>query len=151
MVSAPNRYDLPARLLHWGLAVLLLLNLFVLEEGETPHTWVGYAASGFVALRFAWGFLGGGASRFRGFFARFGRLAGSVYVSIWVVVLSLGATGFLMGTDAFFGEEWLEETHMWLTRALQALLVAHLTGLGIHSTRRRKHAWLGMITGNRVP
>lgn len=149
--SSPLRFDLPARLLHWGLAALLTLNLFVLEEGEQPHTWVGYSASAFVALRFAWGFFGGEPSRFRGFLGRHGWLPSSVYAALWLLVLSLGATGFLMGTDAYFGEEWLEELHLWLSRGVQALVAIHLAGLGIHSARRKKHAWRAMFYGERVP
>lgn len=137
--------------MHWLLALAIVLNLFVLEEGEDPHQWTGYAAVTLVGLRLLWGFVGGPASRFRGFLTQHNLLATSIYALLWAAVLSLGATGFLMGTDTYFGEEWLEDLHVAISKGVQALVLLHLLGLLSHSVRRRRHAWLAMITGNRVP
>jgi cytochrome b len=123
----------------------------VLEEGDDPHQWTGYAAVALVGFRFLWGFMGGPASRFRGFLTQHNPRATFVYILIWAAVLSLGATGFLMGTDTYFGEEWLEELHEALSKAVQALVLLHLLGLLVHSVRRRRHAWLAMFSGDRIP
>lgn len=144
-------FDRPARLLHWLLAIAVTLNLFVLEEGEDFHRWTGYLAAALLFLRLTWGFLGGEASRFRSFRANHNPVAILVYAGMWLLVIGLGITGYLMGTDTYFGEEWLEELHERLSWALQAGIVLHLLGLARHSYLRKKHAWLAMFTGRRIP
>ena len=42
-----------------------------------------------------------------------------------VLVLALGISGFLQTTDAFWGEEWLQEVHEVLASALIALATLH--------------------------
>ena len=32
--------------------------------------------------------------------------------NIWMTVLVLGVTGYMMGTIQFFGVEWVEDVHM---------------------------------------
>ena len=51
-------WDPFARVFHWSLVGLVVLNLWVLEEGEAPHEWAGYAAITLVLLRVVWGFIG---------------------------------------------------------------------------------------------
>ena len=36
------------RLFHWSLVAIVALNLFVLEEGDVAHRWLGYFAAGAV-------------------------------------------------------------------------------------------------------
>lgn len=60
-------WDPLVRITHWGIAAAVILNALVLEEGEVPHVWVGYAAAGLLALRLAWGVFGVGAARFATF------------------------------------------------------------------------------------
>ena len=43
-------WDLFVRIFHWSLVVCVFLN-FLVEEGEAPHQWIGYAASALVAAR----------------------------------------------------------------------------------------------------
>lgn len=166
---SPLLWDLPTRLVHWGLAACVVLNLFVWEEGETPHQWTGYVAVAFVAFRSFWGWKGGAASRFTAFplhprkvFAflksgmrdedyedRHNPLASWVYVSIWLLILALGVTGWMMGLDAYWGEEWLEDLHSVLSTILQVLVLIHLLGVFGDSFRHRRATWLGMIRGRR--
>ena len=46
------------RLFHWSLVAIVALNLFVLEEGDVAHRWLGYFAAGAVLARVLWGFVG---------------------------------------------------------------------------------------------
>ena len=57
-------WDPVVRLFHWSLVACVLLNQFVLEAGETPHRWVGYAAAALVGLRLLWGVIGSRHARF---------------------------------------------------------------------------------------
>lgn len=163
-------WDRTTRILHWIIAAAVVLNLFVLEEGDDAHRWLGYAAVGAVLLRGVWGFVGGAYSRFRSFplgwgswkkffaslvfwrrsdFPGHNPLASLTYIVIWACVFSLGVTGWMMGLDAYWGEEWLEEIHANISIALRALLGLHLAGLLLDSVKFRRHTWLGMITGKK--
>jgi cytochrome b len=53
----PIVWDKWIRLSHLIVAVVILLNLYVLEEGDPPHRYLGYFAVGVIALRFFYGFL----------------------------------------------------------------------------------------------
>lgn len=163
-------WDRQTRLIHWLLAITIILNLFMLEEGDPPHQWVGYAAAGFVFCRLLWGFFGGPQSRFAAFpigvsqIKQFVRsqisnrpidypghnpLAAIVYILIWVTVLCLGVTGFMMELDAYWGEEWLEDLHGNLSVAMQVFVASHLIGLALDSYKFKRRTWMGMISGRR--
>ena len=66
--SPPVRvWDLFVRIFHWSLVACVFLN-FLVEEGEAPHQWIGYAASALVAARIVWGFVGSRYASFSDFF-----------------------------------------------------------------------------------
>lgn len=161
-------WDVPVRLFHWSLAILVVLNLFVVEEGEDIHQWIGYSACILVFFRFVWGLRSKPPTSGRVFPVSFhelrwfiqnrfldsqGRysghnpLASLVYISIWICILCLGISGFTMGLDAFWGEEWLESVHESFSYALQILILIHLTGVFSDSIRNRRRTWASMITG----
>lgn len=135
-------HDLPTRLMHWALAVCIVLNLFILEEGDPPHTWVGYTAVAIVAIRAFWGFL---QSR-RGFKWRGpNRLATALYLLFWLMVIALAVTGWMMGLDKYWGEEWLEEIHESISVGVQVYIGLHLMGIAIDSIHHKRKTWMGMI------
>ncbi len=163
-------WDKTTRILHWTIAIAVVLNLFLLEEGDPPHEWVGYAAVSAVVIRFIWGFFGSEASRFRNFpvspkqIKRFALglfrgekldypghnpLASLSYFGIWTLILALGVSGFMMGLDAFWGEEWLEELHEAFSMALQLLVSAHFVGMGLDSLKFKRKTYLAMLTGRK--
>ncbi len=163
-------WDIPTRLLHWSLAVIVFLNLFILDEGDEIHEWIGYLACALVIFRVYWGERSQGLSRISSFpiklkdLKRFiknrftdseGRypghnpLASVVYIAIWTCILLLGITGFMMGLDAFWGEDWLEKLHELISDTLLFLIVIHLTGVFSDSIRNRRKTWSSMITGKK--
>ena len=118
------------RLFHWSLVAIVALNLFVLEEGDVAHRWLGYFAAGAVLARVLWGLSAAGMRALPiGFPWRVcarhvrhapGRadnhlghnpLAGLMILTLLSVILGLAVSGWLMGTDAYFGVEWVEELH----------------------------------------
>jgi len=63
-------WDLPTRLFHWTLVVLILLQYLSGEFGLLPmewHYWLGYATLALVVFRVLWGFTGSRTSRFAAF------------------------------------------------------------------------------------
>lgn len=62
-----HRWDPVVRLTHWSIALAVLANALITEEGTVPHIWVGCALAGILALRMLWGFIGPAEARFRAF------------------------------------------------------------------------------------
>lgn len=170
--SSPVVWDVPTRVLHWALALAIVLNLFVLEEGDLPHTVVGTGACGVVALRVVWGFVARNASRLSAFPARprevasfLGALARGSHppfpghnpaaalnaLGLWSTVLALGVTGWMQSLDAFFGEDWLEELHGGLAVGLGVFVGTHLVGIALDAFVHRRRTWWAMVTGRRLP
>lgn len=66
-LAAPPRWDPLVRLTHWGIAVAILINGVISEEGSSLHVWIGYAAGALLALRLLGGVIGTGPARFSAF------------------------------------------------------------------------------------
>jgi len=163
-------WDPFVRLFHWSLVTCVILNLWILEEGETAHEWAGYTAVGLVLARVVWGFIGTKHARFSDFFPTPNRvtshvqalLRGELPVSVghnplgalmmlalMALVLSLGLTGWLQGSDAYFGEEWLEELHEGLANTLLLLAGLHATAAILMSRLERVNLVRAMVTGKK--
>lgn len=161
-------WDIVVRLFHWSLVACVLANLLLLEEGDPPHRWAGYIALGLIVLRLVWGFVGSRHARFASFFPTPSRLKahlGAVkqgrhpqtvghnplgalmMFALMGLVLSLGVSGYLMGTDQFWGEEWLEEVHEVLATLLQVAVLLHVAAALLMSRIERVNLVRAMITG----
>lgn len=63
-------WDLPTRLFHWSLAVLVVFSIVTAHVGGAWIDWhfrSGYAVLALIAFRIAWGFVGGRHARFASF------------------------------------------------------------------------------------
>jgi cytochrome b len=60
-------WDPVVRLAHWGIAIAILVNGVVVEEGSAFHRWVGYCAAALLVLRLLWGVVGPSDARFSAF------------------------------------------------------------------------------------
>lgn len=63
-------WDLPTRLFHWSLAVLVVFSIVTAHIGGAWIDWhfrSGYAVLALIAFRIAWGFVGGRHARFANF------------------------------------------------------------------------------------
>ena len=171
-VSTHVVWDALVRVFHWSLVVCVALNAFILEEGETAHQWTGYVATGLVGLRILWGFVSRGHARFSEFFPTPTRvrqhlrqvmlgtphaptlghnpLGGLMMLTLMGLVLSLGLTGYLMGTDALDGEEWLEELHEFLANTLYLAAVVHVMAAWVMGKIERVNLIKAMITGRKT-
>jgi len=72
-------WDPLVRLTHWGVALAVVLNGLITEDGSDIHVWIGYAVIAFLALRLLWGFLGPSEVRFSSFPPSLSAALGHVY------------------------------------------------------------------------
>ena len=168
--SATGRpvWDPFVRVFHWTLVSCVLLNQFVLEEGETPHEWAGYLAAALVVARIVWGFIGSRHARFSDFFPTPGRLwhhlqamrsgrpehhwghnpLGALMVlGLLAMVLSLGLTGWMQTLDAFWGAEWLQDLHEGLGEWLLPMVGLHAAAAIVMGRIERTRLVKAMVTG----
>jgi cytochrome b len=155
-------WNLPTRLLHWLIALPVLLNFFI-EGGDLAHKILGYVAAAALIFRIFWGFKTTDQGNFKQFPLSLGELkkwrspiyqghnplASWVYIMIWTLVGLLGISGFMMSLDAFWGAQWLEDLHDKLSTALKLLVLMHLLGLILDSYKHKRKTWLGMISGKK--
>ena len=69
VAAGPPRplWDLPTRIVHWSLVVLLLVSWLSAGENMQIHRWSGYAIVGLLVFRLWWGVAGGSTARFTHF------------------------------------------------------------------------------------
>lgn len=168
-VSRPV-WDRFVRVFHWTLVACVLLNSFVLDDGETVHQWSGYLASALVLARVVWGFVGSRHARFADFFPTPGRvthhlrglltgqaefhwghnpLGALMMIALMGMVLALGVTGWMQGLDAYWGEEWLQDLHEVLGEALIVLVGLHAAAALIMGRMERTRLLKAMVTGTK--
>lgn len=142
-------WDRFIRLFHWSVAGLFLLNFWVLEAGDPPHEWAGYAIAALVLARIGWGFYGPATARFAGFFPTPARLrdtlrnfrarcrehrghnalGGLMVLFLLAGLLLTAVSGWMQGLDAFWGEDWVENLHEWTANTLMAAVVVHVSAV----------------------
>lgn len=143
--SHTKTWDFPIRITHWALALCVVLNFFFIEEGSDTHDWLGYLAVVLIFFRLIWGYFGGPAAKFK----PHNPLAALVYILVWLDVIALAVTGWMMDLDRFWGDEWLDNLHANLSTGLQVLIVLHLCGMALDSLRYKRATWMAMIDGRR--
>jgi len=161
-------WDPLVRVFHWTLVVCVLLNGFVVDDGETLHQWLGYLATGLVLARIAWGFVGSRHARFADFFPTPSRvvrhvrgllggqtemhwghnpLGALMMLLLMALVLSLGLTGWLQTTDAFWGVDWMQELHEALGDGLLIAAGVHAAAALVMGRLERTRLIKAMVTG----
>lgn len=148
MASASIRvWDLPTRLFHWALVVLIALQYASGEFGWLSMRWhflLGYATLALVAFRVLWGFAGSDTSRFRAFvrgprtLARYvsGLVRGEDLRELghnplggWSVLLMLAAVALQAVTGLYATDDIIEE----------GPLVAHASSATVELMTRIHH------------
>lgn len=163
-------WDLFVRVFHWTLVGCVLLNSFVLDDGETVHRWAGYLASALVLARVVWGFVGSRHARFADFFPTPGRIArhlrgmfsgqaefhwghnplgALMMMALMGLVLALAMSGWMQGLDAYWGEEWLQELHEVIGEALIILVGLHAASALVMGRIERTRLLKAMVTGTK--
>ncbi len=164
-------WDPLVRLIHWSLALMILLNGAFVDDESKIHEWIGYVALGLVGLRLVWAVIGPQHARFLAFPPSPARavrhvkamLAGdrSVHLShnplgalmaynIWGSVIVIGVTGFMMTTLPFFGVDWVEEVHEGVFNWLVFSIVLHVAGVAFDTWRSGVNLFRAMVNGRKT-
>lgn len=165
--AAVRVWDPVVRVFHWTLAAAVL-GAFLVERPRDLHEALGWLALGAVALRLVWGVVGTPHARFADFVPGPRRLvaylramaagrearhlghnpAGGAMVIVLLAMVALtGVSGWLMGTDAYYGEAWVEDLHEIAANVTLGLVPLHLAGVVWESLRHRENLVRAMITG----
>lgn len=172
-----STWDLPTRLFHWAIVLLVPFLWWSAEEGRMDlHIPAGIAMFGLLVFRLLWGLIGGSTARF----ARFVRgpravrdhLAGravpavghspvgalSVVAMLLVLAAQVGlglfatdedglASGPLAHLVSYETSERLTENHESLFNLLVALIVFHLAAILFYLLARRRNLTRAMMLG----
>jgi len=130
-------WDVPVRLVHWALVVLIAFSWWSGSEGGnamTYHMWSGYAILTLLLFRIAWGFIGSSSARFSAFVR--GPHAVRRYLGTmrrrqvsghpghnpaggWSVVLMMASIGVQAGTGLFANDDIMTEgpLYRWVSKS----------------------------------
>ncbi|MGC9163364.1 MAG: cytochrome b/b6 domain-containing protein [Thiomonas sp.] len=160
------------RVYHWTLAGGCAVAWLVESSSREAHAWLGYLAAAAVVWRLGYALFGPAPARvgvlmfgprrvlqwlrelLRGrapLAHGYNPLAAWNVLAMLVTVLALGASGHLLRTDAFWGDETLQSLHALASDLLWGLVALHLIGLAVGSWRARYPLPLAMIDGKEPP
>ena len=161
-------WDPIVRIFHWTVALGVLANLTVLRNHETQHLYVGYVIVAALLVRLAWGSVARGHARFASFVPTPRALLGytglllkgrepryvghnpagaAMMVALMGLVSIIGLTGWMMGTDRFWGVRWVEIVHETSANVLIVAALLHVAGAIVESLRHKENLPLSMVTG----
>ncbi|OSQ48286.1 cytochrome b/b6 domain-containing protein [Thalassospira alkalitolerans] len=170
MTAAVKVWDPMVRIFHWGLATSFVVAWVTGDEWDALHHWAGYAAAGLIAFRLIWGVIGSRYARFTQFIqspsktiaylkdivtGRENRYLGhnpagaAMILALLAAMAGCALTGWMYTTDAYWGVNWVEQTHKFLANALLALVLLHLGGVLLASMRHHENLIRAMITGRK--
>jgi cytochrome b len=163
-------WDAFVRLFHWSVATLFLLDFWVLEAGDPPHEWAGYAIGFLLLGRLLWGFIGSHNARFSSFFPTPARirqhwhdmrnhsldpreghnpLGGVMVLFLLLMLVAVVLSGWLLTWDMFWGEGWLEDLHELLATIVMGAVLVHVSAVFIMGALTGIPLLRAMITGKR--
>jgi Cytochrome b len=137
-------WDVPVRLVHWFLVVLIAFSWWSGSEGGnmmTYHMWSGYSILTLLLFRIAWGFIGSGPARFTAFVRgprTVCRYLGTMRdrqpsghpghnpLGGWSVVLMLASIALQAGTGLFANDDIMTEGPLygWVSKSTSDLLTS---------------------------
>jgi len=162
-------WDIGVRLFHWTM-VVSVASAYFLAEQRVLHRRLGYVVIALIGFRLIWGLVGTHHARFvnfvpgpRRFFSylrdmargREARYLGhnpagaAMIVALLATLAAVAGTGYMVGMDAWFGVEWVEDAHKLLVNLLLVLVALHVGGVVLSSRRHRENLVLAMVTGKK--
>lgn len=160
-------WDKFIRLFHWSLVICVVLAILFQELREV-HKFIGYTMATLVAMRIIWGLMGSHYARFSSFipspktlinyikslkngnekhYLGHNPLGSIMVVALISTLIGLFITGYMMGMDEYWGEEWLEELHQFFYLGILFLVPLHLLGVIFGSVREKQNLIKSMING----
>ena len=158
------------RFFHWSVAGLFLLDFWVLEDGDPPHEWAGYAIGVLVLIRILWGFIGPPRARFRDFAPTPNRIkahlhelktgqldrssghnpfGGAMVLLLLALLTVVTLSGWMLTWDMFWGEEWVERVHETSADITMIAVVIHVSAVVLMQMYSGIPLIQTMITGKR--
>ncbi|MBG1230747.1 cytochrome b/b6 domain-containing protein [Aestuariivirga litoralis] len=161
-------WDPFVRLFHWSVVISLTANAFFTKGNSEFHHWIGYFVATLIVARVIWGFVGVGYARFTSFPPS---IAGSIeqlsdisvgrrkphtghtplgalmIYNLLITLLIICVSGYLMTTDAFWGDDLMEETHRMAVTWAEFSAIIHIVAVIFESFRTRVNLPRSMVTG----
>ena len=168
--SSVKVWDSAVRIFHWSLVASFAIAWLAADAWDDLHIWAGYATAALIAFRLVWGFVGPGYARF-GQFVRAPRhimtylrdvlrgggrryvghnpLGAAMVITLLAALAGVCLTGWMQTTNAYWGVEWVEETHELLANLLLLLVGVHVLGVIYESLHHHENLVRAMITGRK--
>lgn len=161
-------WDPVVRVFHWSLVLAFGANALLTDPESNLHEWIGYAVVALIGLRILWGLVGGRYARFSSFppsaSGAMGQLSdmatgrrrvhlghtplGALMIyNLLLTILAIGATGYMMTTNTWWGVEWVEELHEVLVTWAEISIVAHVGAVIWESLRTGVNLPRAMVSG----
>ena len=163
-------WDPLVRIFHWSLVASFATAWFTSTSRDETHQWIGLIAAALIAFRLLWGFIGSPYARFSQFI-RYPRITlryiidilknrevrylghnpagGMMVLALLSGVAGTALTGYLMTTDAWYGEDSMQITHSVFAYGVLILLVGHIGGVILASIRHKENLVSAMVSGNK--
>jgi len=163
-------WDPLVRIFHWSLVASFAVAWSTPRSAENLHHWAGYAAVALVFMRLLWGVLGTPYARFSQFVrhpksvvrylltvltggeARYlghNPAGGMMVLALMSLMAVISFTGWMMTTDTYFGEDWMQNLHSLSAHSMLLLVFVHIGGVLLASVRHRENLVRAMITGRK--
>lgn len=161
-------WDPLVRIFHWSLVLTFAANALITDPESNLHEWVGYIVLGLVGLRLVWGVIGARHARFAAFIPTPNTVLGQLQdmatgrkrvhlghtplgalmiFNLLLTLLAIGATGYMMTTNTYWGVEWVEETHELLVSWAEMSVAAHIAAVIFESWRTGVNLPRAMVSG----
>jgi cytochrome b len=163
-------WDRFVRVFHWSLVLAFAVAYFSTTHVDWVHKGSGYATLALVAARVVWGFMGSNHARFASFVPGPKKLllylgavlrqreprhlghnpaGAAMIVALLLAVVGIGVTGWMMTTDAFWGNGTVEDLHVGLVDVTLVAVAVHVVANIYGSWRHRENLILSMVTGRK--
>lgn len=163
-------WDPFVRLFHWSLVSLFFFAFVTGDEWKSAHILAGYCVGLLIIARTVWGFIGTKHARFESFayspatvfsflkesvllrakrYIGHNPAGGAMVIALILSVGTIAATGYMMTTDAYWGIEWVEETHETMVYLTIGLVILHVAGVILASVEHRENLVKSMFTGRK--
>lgn len=169
--SATKRvWDPFVRLFHWSLVLAMAAAWITSSSRDDTHQWIGLAIGALLAARILWGFIGTRYARFSQFIRNprtsitylIAILKGSeqrylghnpagalMILSLLLAIIATVATGWLMTTDAYYGDDAMQELHSLCAYSVIGLAIFHVFGVVMASRHHGENLVKAMVTGEK--
>lgn len=164
-------WDPLIRIFHWSLLTAFVAAYVTGDDWEKLHIKIGYVVIGLIAFRLVWGLIGSTHARFTDFvyhpstiiaflrdsvalkakrYLGHNPAGGAMVIALLVTLSAIGATGYMMTLDAFWGAEWVEDLHEAFVTFSLVLIALHVAGVLLASFEHKENLVKSMFTGRKA-